>query len=620
MKFICILLFASYITTFAEDEGIQVRFIDVTTSSGINFRHIHGGTGKKYFVETMGAGCAALDYDNDGWLDIFAVNGGPLPGYIGERPLNALYRNEGDGRFRDVTEHAGVGVTDYGMGCCVGDYDNDGFDDLLVTAYGRNSLFHNEGDGTFSEVSESVGIHSRLQKGETPWNTGCAFFDYDRDGYLDLFIAGYLAYELSDAERDLTPYAASIAEMAPSERPEERSYPHPINFPGLRDILYRNNGDGTLSVLDPGLGRHTGKGLGAVALDFDEDGDSDLFVGNDMTPNFLFRNDGSGGDRDWTFEEVGLYSGVGYNEVGGAQASMGVDAGDYDGDGLPDLVVTNFQDEGVSLYRNEGGTFFSDISMPSGVRGPSLKRLGWGVSFVDCDNDGWSDLLSVNGHVLDNIDLFDPGASYRQRRLLLRNMGMGRFEDISDQAGSGFEPAVVGRGAAFGDFDNDGDVDVFINNNNSPATLLRNEGGNRNHWLMVKLVGGRGKKSRETPDVKRETGKAVAVAAAGKAKGSEVRDQGDPASRPRLSNRNGIGARVTVWADGRQQVKEVRSGSSYMSQNDFRVHFGLGSAGMADSVRVRWPSGLVSRIGKVHSNRIMVVREGGSEEELQNEK
>ena len=613
MKFICILFFASYITSFA-DEGIPIRFLDVTASSGIDFRHVHGGTGKKYFVETMGAGCAALDYDNDGWLDIFAVNGGRLPGYTGERPLNALYRNEGDGRFRDVTEHAGVGVTDYGMGCCVGDYDNDGFDDLLVTTYGRNSLFHNEGDGTFSEVSERAGIHSRLKKGQTPWNTGCVFFDYDRDGHLDLFIAGYLIYELSDAERNLTPYSTSVAERAASKRPEERSYPHPINFPGLPGILYRNNGDGTFSVLDPGLGRHTGKGLGAVALDFDEDGDSDLFVGNDMTPNFLFRNDGrarnpksatpnpgGSGGGNWIFEEVGLYSGVGYNEVGGAQASMGVDAGDYDGDGLPDLVVTNFQDEGVSLYRNEGSTYFSDISMPSGVRGPSLKRLGWGVSFVDCDNDGWSDLFSVNGHVLDNIDLFDPGADYRQRRLLLRNTGKGRFEDISDKVGSGFESAAVGRGAAFGDFDNDGDMDVFINNNNSPATLLRNEGGNRNHWLMVKLVGGQRSEVRS--------------------QGSGVRDGGGPnirhpASSPRLSNRNGIGARVTVWTDGRHQVKEVRSGSSYLSQNDFRLHFGLGSAAMADSVRIRWPSGLVSRIGKVPANRFIVVREGEAGEEI----
>ncbi|MDE2887417.1 MAG: CRTAC1 family protein [Gemmatimonadota bacterium] len=542
------------------------RFVDVTASSGIDFRHVHGGTGEKYFVETMGAGVAFLDYNNDGRLDVFAVNGGTLPGYAGPPPRNRLYRNAGGGRFSDVTRFAGVGQTAYGMGVCAGDFDNDGNDDLYVTCYGPNSLFRNNGDGTFRNVAAEAGV-----AGDAAWSVGCAFLDYDADGFLDLYVANYVEYSTASTETGLRPYVSRAASLSE----EGRFYPHPDNFKGAADRLYRNNGDGTFKdVTEPaGVYNPGGKGMGMACADVDGDGAVDVFVANDMTPNFLYLNQGDG-----RFVEKGLLSGVAYSGSGELQSSMGADFGDFNRDGRLDLAVTNFRLEGAGLYRNEDGALFMDISSISGIRTPTLRHVGWGMGFLDYDNDGWTDLLMVHGHVLDNADRV--GSVYRQPAILMRNRGDGRFVNVTREVKDDLSIPVPGRGAAFGDYDNDGDVDVFILAVNGAARLLRNEVGNRNRWLRIKLVG----------------------AARG--------NQKHPGGAPRRSNRNGIGARVTVWAGGGRQVREVRSGSSYLSQNDFRLHFGLGKHVAADSVTVRWPGGTVDRLGSIASDRELVVREG----------
>ncbi|MDE2997612.1 MAG: CRTAC1 family protein [Gemmatimonadota bacterium] len=542
------------------------RFVDVTASSGIDFRHVHGGTGRKYFVETMGAGVAFVDYNNDGRLDVFAVNGGMLPGYSGPPPQNRLYRNAGGGRFSDVTRFAGVGETAYGMGVCAGDFDNDGHDDLYVTCYGPNSLFRNNGDGTFRNVAAEAGV-----AGDAAWSVGCAFLDYDADGFLDLYVANYVDYAVASTETRLSPYVSRAASLSE----EGRYYPHPDNFKGAADRLYRNNGDGTYAdvtepagVLNPG-----GKGMGMACADVDGNGTVDVFVANDMTPNFLYLNQGDG-----RFVEKGLLSGVAYSGSGELQSSMGADFGDFNRDGRLDLAVTNFRLEGAGLYRNEGGALFTDIATISGIRIPTFPHVGWGMGFLDYDNDGWADLLMVHGHVLDNADRV--GSVYRQPAILMRNRGDGRFVDVTSDVKDDLSTPVPGRGAAFGDYDNDGDIDVFILAVNDEARLLRNEVGNRNHWLRIKLVGA----AREQPA------------------------RSDDAAR--RSNRNGIGARVTVRAGGGRQIREVRSGSSYLSQNDFRLHFGLGKHTAADSVTVRWPGGTVDRLGSISADRELVVREG----------
>ncbi len=542
------------------------RFVDVTASSGIDFRHVHGGTGRKYFVETMGSGVAFLDYNSDGRLDVFAVNGGTLPGYAGAPPKNRLYRNAGGGRFSDVTRFAGVGETAYGMGVCAGDFDNDGHDDLYVTCYGPNSLFRNNGDGTFRNVAAEAGV-----AGDAAWSVGCAFLDYDADGFLDVYVANYVDYSTATPKTRLRPYVARSTGLSE----EGRFYPHPDNFKGAADRLYRNNGDGTFTdvteragVFNPG-----GKGMGMACADVDGNGWVDVFVANDMTPNFLYLNQGDG-----RFVEKGLLSGVAYNGSGELQSSMGADFGDFNRDGRLDLAVTNFRLEGAGLYRNEGGALFTDVSSTSGVRIPTMPHVGWGTGFLDYDNDGWTDLLMVHGHVLDNADRV--GSVYRQPAILMRNRGDGRFVDVTREVKDDLTAPVPARGAAFGDYDNDGDVDVFVLAVNGEARLLRNEVGNGNRWLRIKLVGA----AREH---RKNAGSAV-----------------------RRSNRNGIGASVTVWAGGRRQVREVQSGSSYLSQNDFRLHFGLGRHEAADSVTVRWPGGAMEHMGSTSADREIVIEEG----------
>ncbi|MCY3738789.1 MAG: CRTAC1 family protein [Gemmatimonadaceae bacterium] len=532
----------------------QVTFLDVTDQAGVGFHYTHGGTGRKHFIETMGPGCAFLDYDGDGRLDIYAVNGHALDG---SEPIeaNELYRNLGDGTFREVGREAGADDRGYGVGVTAADYDNDGDLDLFLTNYGPNVLLRGRGDGTFADHTAQAGV------GDSLWGTGCAFLDYDNDGLLDLYVANYVEYSLDAEGRDLTPYFLSAPGQELSA--DLRAYPSPENFPGSPDVLYRNAGDGTYAdvtaaagVLDP-----AGKGMGIVCADYDGDGDSDVFVANDQTANFLYRNDGDG-----TFTDVALLSGVGYSGDGRPEASMGADFGDYDNDGLLDLVVPNFHREPTSLYRNEGDGLFSWESMRSGLGRPSLAWVGWGTAFLDYDNDGFLDVFVANGHTLDNADLFDASSSYAQPDQLFRNIA-GRFEDVSAASGEALAAAKVSRGAAFGDYDDDGDTDIFVVHSTGRADLLRNEGGNAGHWLQVRTVGER-------------------------------------------ANRDGVGARIEVVSGDLRQVREIRTGSGLYSQNDLRASFGLGERERVELLEVRWPGGGVDRVEGLSVNRLVVVAEG----------
>ncbi len=533
----------------------QVTLLDVTDQAGVGFHYTHGGTGRKHFIETMGPGCAFLDYDGDGRLDIYAVNGHALDG---SEPIeaNELYRNLGDGTFREVGREAGADDRGYGVGVTAADYDNDGDLDLFLTNYGPNVLLRGRGDGTFADHTAQAGV------GDSLWGTGCAFLDYDNDGLLDLYVANYVEYSLDAEGRDLTPYflAAPGQELSA----DLRAYPSPENFPGSPDVLYRNAGDGTFVDVTAAAGvlNPAGKGMGIVCADYDGDGDSDIFVANDQTANFLYRNDGDG-----TFADVALLAGVGYSGDGRPEASMGADFGDYDNDGLLDLVVPNFHREPTSLYRNEGGGLFSWESMRSGLGRPSLAWVGWGTAFLDYDNDGFLDVFVANGHTLDNADLFDASSSYPQPDQLFRNTGAGRFEDVSAASGEALAAAKVSRGAAFGDYDDDGDTDIFVVHSTGRADLLRNEGGNAGHWLQVRTVG-------------------------------------------RRANRDGVGARIEVVSGDLRQVREIRTGSGLYSQNDLRASFGLGERERVDLLEVRWPGGTVDRVEGLSVNRLVVVAEG----------
>jgi hypothetical protein len=576
--------------------GQGPQFVDVTRQVGIDFRYANGASGRKHAVEPFGAGLALFDYDGDGDLDVYFVNGGPLPGYGGEaiRP-GALYRNEGgDGRggwrFTEVAEKAGLTTPGYGMGCCVGDYDNDGHPDLYVTNFGANVLYRNNGDGTFADATGQAGVAGGL------WNTGCAFADVDGDGDLDLFVAGYVRFRFDDPR--LTSGFYLIPYLPPSLRNkslgELKVYPDPVNFDPLPDILYRNEGPGPDGVhrfadvtRQAGVVDDGGRSLGVVFLDYDDDGDPDLYVANDETRNTLYRNDRG------RFSDVTLFAGVGYDENGRPQASMGVDAGDYDGDGRLDLITTNFQGETTTLYHNDGKGFFSDVSFATGIGAATRPYVSWGVAFFDYDNDGDLDLLHVNGHLQAEIERIDPSTSHAQPTQLFRNDG-GTFTDVA--AASGLRSRWVGRGAAVGDYDEDGDLDVFIQTLDRTAVVLRNDGGNRNHWLKIKLVGG----ARTVPSSEFRVPSSKA-----KDENSKLETRNS-----KLSNRDAIGARVRVTAGRRVQVREVRSGASYLSQGDLRLHFGLGQSRRADLVEVRWPSGAVQRLRDVAADQTVTLHEG----------
>lgn len=525
------------------------QLVDVTAEAGVNFKHTHGGAGERYYVETMGSGCAFFDYDNDGDLDIYLVNGAPLPGYSAkETPTNMLYQNQGDGRFTDVTKQAGVGDTGYGIGCAVADYNNDGFVDIFLTNFGTNVLYRNNGDGTFSDVTLAARVD------DDNWSASAAFLDYDNDGDLDLYVVNYVNFTIKNHIK-----------CGQGSR-GIRAYCHPNAYDGVADILYRNNGDGTFSdvTMKAGIYNPSGKGLGVVCGDIDNDGDQDIYVANDKTPNFLFRNNGDG-----TFSEMGLQSGAGYNEDGVSEAGMGVDLGDYDGDGYLDIFVTNFSNETNTLYQNQRSGFFRDMTYVSGLGISSLLSLGFGTNFFDFDLDGDLDIYVTNGHVLDNVELFKDNITYAQPDQLFGNNGQGFFTDVSEKLGRDFQIAKVGRGAAFGDYDNDGDIDVLISNNNQTANLFRNDSGNHNNWLKIKTVGTK-------------------------------------------SNRDGIGARVKVVSGSLVQIEEVRSAGSYLSANDLRLTFGLEKLNKIDSVEIRWPSGLTESYRDLPVNHLLILKEGAS--------
>lgn len=513
-------------------------FIDVTEQLGIDFKDINGESGRKYFIEPLGRGLALFDYDNDGDLDLYLVNGSDLPWVTSEiGATNVLYRND-NGKYTDVTKDASVGDTRYGNGCCVGDYNNDGFVDLYITNYGMNILYKNNGDGTFTDVTEQIGV------GGSQFSSGCAFLDYDADGYLDLYVVNYVQFDMESnpecTHQDIPVYCT----------------PEALN--AEPDILYRNNGDGTFSDITEKAGITTpaGKGLGVVCGDVDNDGDTDIFIANDTTPDMLYYNNGDG-----TFTEDALFSGVALSEEGRPYSGMGANLGDYDNDGFLDIVITNFQDQVNNIYHNEHEKYFKDVSFPIGIGAKSLPYLAWGVDFMDFNNDGWQDLFVANGHLDDNIEDYDPVGKYAQPNQLFMSIEGVTFEEVNLDL-----PHKVSRGTAFGDIDNDGDVDIVVANLKDSPTVIRNENENSQNWLTVKLIG-------------------IDCA------------------------KDAIGARVSVMTDNLRQIREVKSGSGYLSQNDMRLHFGLGNAEKIDSVTVKWICGHVQNLKDVEPNQFISIKE-----------
>jgi len=530
----------------------QVQYTDQTESAGITFRHTFGGEEKKFILEAKGGGAAFFDADNDGDLDLYVVNGSTLETYRQKAgPGNVLYRNQGDGTFEDITDRAGVGDAGWGHGAAVGDIDNDGFRDLYVTNYGTNLLYRNLGDGTFEDITDRAGVPG------DQYSTSAAFFDADNDGDLDLYVAHYVVFDIDDVPDDATQAERCVFLGGVV-------YCGPGGMPGTGDLFYRNEGNGTfIDVTDAsGIGdANDYYGLGVTPLDYDADGDLDIYVTNDATPNVLFQNDGG-----CSFSEMGLFAGVAYNGDGDEEAGMGVDAGDYDGDGDPDLHVAHFFSETNTLYRNEGNSSFTDATIVAGLAGPTRNKVGFASKFLDYDNDGDLDLFVANGHVYPHISLIPAGSTYRQPNQLFRNDGGGKFTDVSSRAGPGLEIEKASRGACFGDYDDDGDLDLFVLNMNDVPTLLRNDGGNASSWFTVQVLG-------------------------------------DPA------NRDGVGTKIRLVAGGKTQHRTVNGASSYMSHSDIRVHFGLGMLQRVERVELTWPDGTVQSVRDLPANRLLVVHQ-----------
>jgi hypothetical protein len=523
----------------------ELHFTDITEKAGIKFKHLSSPE-KKYIVESMSGGVALFDYDGDGYLDLYFVNSLTVDIVKAkQKTRSALYHNHGDGTFTDVTDKAGVGDIGWGMGVTIGDYNNDGWDDIYVTSLGPNHLLRNNGNGTFTDVTQKAGV------GDPRWSTGAAFVDYDNDGKLDLFVSNYVDFDVNN-----------LPEFGKGRTCQFKGIPvqcGPRGLKGAGDSLYHNNGDGTFTDVSKKAGVSDTDGyygLGVIASDFDEDGLVDIFVANDSTPNFLYHNNGDG-----TFKDIGFPSGTAVNENGSEQGSMGVTLGDYNHDGRLDLFITNFDDDYNTLYHNDGKGSFTDASYAAKVAPVSLPYVGWGTWFFDYDNDGWVDLLVVNGHVYPQLP------SYRQRNFVHHNNRDGTFTEVGEQLGAPFAEKRTGRGAAFGDIDNDGDVDVVINNLDGPPQVLRNDGGNVSNSILIKTIG-----------VK--------------------------------SNRDGIGARVKIVSGDLTQIDEVHSGGSYLSQNDLRLHFGLEKRTKVNLIEVRWPSGTVDKIPDAGVNKIITIKEG----------
>jgi hypothetical protein len=539
--------------------SLGFQFVNVAGESGLNAKTIFGGEHKnKYLLETTGCGVAFYDYDNDGWLDIFLVNGSRLEGFSAdEAPTSHLFKNNRDGTFTDVTAKAGLAHSGWGQGVCIGDYDNDGYEDLFVTYFGKNVLYHNNGDGTFTDVSEKAGVAGNGKR----WNTGCAFVDYDRDGKLDLFVANYIDMDLK---------TAPVPESGPCLYKGVMVACGPPGLNGGKNILYRNNGDGTFTDVSEAAGIFQANGtygLGVLTGDFDNDGWPDIYVANDSTASALYQNKKNG-----RFEDIATEAGCALSADGKPQAGMGVSTADYDLDGNLDIVKTNFAGDTPSLYHNLGGAVFEDATFQGGL-GRHTQYLGWGCGFFDPDNDGWPDILICNGHVYPEVEQLKTEAGYPQQKLVYKNLRNGRFDDVSVAAGPGIMNPVASRGCAFGDFDNDGDMDVVVNTVNDFPQLLRCDVANGHNWIKVRTIG-----------VK--------------------------------SNRSGIGARVrcvTRPADEAKphaQIDEVRSGGSYISQNDLRLHFGIGKAQKVELLEIRWPSGAIDTLKDVKANQLVYVKEG----------
>ena len=528
---------------------ITVRYTDIRQSAGITFLQDSTQTEEKYYLETMGTGVAWIDYDQDGLMDLFFVQSAATDIYKPARPLRcALYHNNGDGTFTDVTEKAGVGGEGhYGQGVAVGDFDNDGFPDLYVTGYGSAILYHNNGNGTFTDITAKAGVEDK-----GGWSTSAGWFDYDKDGWLDLLVTNYIEW---------TP---KTNQWCGEKRPGYRSYCHPGNYKGQKTKLYHNNHDGTFTDVSDAscVSKPESKGMGVVLADFNNDGWTDIAIANDSWPNFLFIN-----KHDGTFEDVSFVSGLAASEDGRYEAGMGIDAADLDGDGWQDVYITHLDFEMNRLYHNNKNGTFNDATFASGVGNNPEHYSGVAMKFLDFDNDGWTDILQLNGAMLDNIQLYHAGVPYKQPLLMYRNLREGHFAKVSDSLGPDFIKPIVGRGLATADFDNDGDIDIAINNRGDYPQLLRNDGGNANHWLEVLLIGAR-------------------------------------------SNRDGIGSVLKLSSEGFVHVEQSKGGMSYMSASDPRIHFGLGKHTKIDSLEITWPSGQVDRLTNVPIDQIIAVKEG----------
>jgi hypothetical protein len=526
--------------------GNSIVFSDVTNQTGITFKHTDGSSGKRYIMETVASGLALFDYDNDGDVDIYFLNGEPLKGTkFDVPPKNALYRNEGNWKFTNVTEQARVGDTGYGLGVAAGDYDNDGDLDIYVNNHGPNVLYRNNGNGTFTDVTKKAGVANGSHTG-----AGACFLDMGKDGDLDLYVSSYFDFSYEK-------HRTGVADGYPV-------YIGPASFPAAHDVLYRNNSNGTFTDVSKsaGVAEHASWGMGMVCGDYDNDGDTDIFVANDGAGNFLFENDGTG-----KFEDVGLIAGVAYDTHGDGQGSMGADFGDYDNDGLLDFYVTSYQGQLATLYKNLGDNTFDDVTRLTGAGEGTVAHVTWGNSLVDFDNDGDRDIFVACGHLLDNVDFFDDRSTYLAANVILMNTGDGKFVNVSKQSGDGMKVKLSSRGAGFDDLDNDGDVDVVILNSRREPTILRNDSPSKGHWLQVRLRG-----------VK--------------------------------TNRNGVGAHVKVVAGDLTLLDEVHSGRGYQSHYGTRLHFGLGGREKVDRIEVRWIGGAVDLFKDIAVDRLLTITEG----------